>query len=115
MAHHLGDAARQENPDGRVIGRPIRQHVHKTGRRQVHPMPVLDGRLSQASRMGDRRHVQEEVGRPAKCRVNGHRVVNRVIGKDVARTEGARLQRSERASRSACRIDPDRLPGRRER
>ena len=66
--------------------------------------------------MGDRRHVQQQVGGAAERRVRDHRVAQRRLGQDVASSSGhAPASVIERARRTARHVEPDRLAGRRQR
>ena len=48
VEHHLGDAAGQEDADGRVVLRPVRQGVDEARHGPVHPPPVGGGRTHAA-------------------------------------------------------------------
>ena len=78
VEHHLGHAAGEEDPHGRVVARPVGQHVDEPGDGPVDPAPVVDGRPRQARRVGDRRDVQQQVRRAAEGGVDDHRVLDRL-------------------------------------
>ena len=55
VEHHLGHAAGQEDADGGMADRAVRQHVDEPRDAPVDLAPVLHGRPAEAGGVGDRR------------------------------------------------------------
>ncbi len=65
------------------------QGVDQARHASVDRLPVLDRGPPQTGTVGESRDVQEQIGRAAERRVDGHRVAHGGIGKDVARGQAA--------------------------
>ncbi len=113
--HHLGHAAGEEDAHGRVVDGPVGQHADDPRHRAVDARPVLDGGPPQARGVGDRRHVQQEVGGAAERGVHDHRVVHGVVGDDVPGAHAREREVLQRARRAPRELQPHGLTGRRER
>jgi hypothetical protein len=92
-----------------MVPGPVRQCIHQPGRRAVDAVPVRDRWPRQTGGVGEGGNVQEEVGRAAECRVDEHRVLERVRCQDRLQRDPSRGQVHERARRSAGHVQPDRL------
>ena len=115
MQHHLRHAAGQEHAHGGMVAGPVGQHVHQPRHLPVDVDPVLHHRASQPRRVRDRGQVEQQIRRAADRRVHHHGVPHRGVGDDVARGQAARRERRQRAGRAPGHVEPDRLPGGRER
>ena len=99
VQHHLGHAARQEGPHRGMVGGSIGHHAHEAGRAAVNGDPIVHRGSAKACRMGDGRDVQQQVGRTAKGRMDGHRITQRGVGQDRPRGQADLLTGHERTSR----------------
>ena len=115
MQHHLGHAAGHEHLHRGMVARAVGQRVDQARRGAVGGGPVGHGRRRQAGRVGDRRHVQHQVGGAAERGVHHQCVLQRVAGED-GRHRRARLDQTHQRQRRAPRhVQPHRLAGRRQR
>ena len=74
-----------------MTDRAVRQNVDKPRHTAIDAAPIVDGRPRQTGLEGDRGDVQQQVRRAAAGRVNGHRVLERVVCQNVASRDLARL------------------------
>ncbi len=77
VEHHLGDAAGQVGPDGRVVARPVGEDVDQARRPAVDLGPVLDRGPGETGGEGDGRDVEQQVRRAAERGVDRHGVADR--------------------------------------
>ena len=113
MQHHLGHAAGEVHAHGGVWA--VGQHVHQARHAPVDRQPVVDDGTTQARRVRDGRHVQEQIGGAAKRCVHRHRVADGAVGQHVAGGDAGADHLRRRARRAARDVAPDRLPRRGER
>ena len=115
MEHYLRHAAGHKDLHRGVADRPIRQGINQPRHQGVDPLPVGNGGAGQASRIGDGRNMEQQIGAAAKGRVNNHRVMQGIFGQNVFRLQSTGLQVHEGRSRTAGHVEPDRLTRGRQR
>ena len=97
-----------------MVARAVRQRVHDSRDLAADPRPIVSARPAQAGGVGNRGHVQDQVGRSAERGMRHHRVLDRGIREDVTHRDPALLQADEREGGAARHVEPDRVPGRRQ-
>ena len=107
MQHYLGHTAGEKDLHGGVVLRAVGQNVDEARHRAVNAGPILNRRTAQPHGVGDRRYVQNQIGRTAEGRVNHHRVVDGVVSQDVAGRDALGLEVEQRARRAAGQVAPD--------
>ena len=115
MQHHFRHAARHEDLHGGEVTRAVRQRVHKPRDFPVDPCPVFHRRPAQTGGMRDGRHVQNQIRGTAEGRVHDHGVGERRVAQHLAHRQAHLLQPQHGPRGPARHIEPDRLPGRRQR
>ena len=75
VQHDLGNTAGKKDFHCRMIARAVRQRVHDSRNLAADPRPIVRDRPAQAGGVGDRGHVQDQVGRSAERRMRHHRVL----------------------------------------
>ena len=111
MEHHLGHAAGEEDLDGGVVLRAIREDIDETWDGAVDARPVVDGGAGEAGGVGDGGDVEREIGGAAERRVGDEGVVNRAGGEEVARGGAGFFEFEQREGRAAREVAPDRGAG----
>ena len=110
VQQHLGHAAGEEHPHGRMVLRAVRERVHEPRRRAIDALPVGDGRDPEPRGVRDRGQVQHEVRRAAEGRVGQHRVLDGLV-REHARERKCRARRAASGrgpSGAPCRARPAR-------
>ena len=95
--------------------RSVRQHVHNARHSPIDFDPVIDFRARQSGRVGNRRNVQEQIGRSAHCGMHGHGISNTGRDENIFHFHSLPRQFHQCSGRPHCHVAPDRLPGRRQR
>ena len=89
--------------------RPVGQGIDQTRRGAIHADPVVHRGRPQPGRVGNRRNVQQQVGRAAEGRVHQHGVLER-MGREDPRDRNPQGMQPQQGERGAgAQFEPRRL------
>ena len=109
MEHHFGDAAGQEDANGRMVSGAVGEDIHNAWHLAVYSGPVGRRRPLEPGSMGYGRQVQEQVGGSAKGGMHRHRIVNGFFSQQPTRRPLLFLQKKQGPGRPASHVEPDLL------
>ena len=84
VQHDLGHAAGQKDVHRGMADGAVGQGIDQPRHLQIDRVPIVDRGASQSGGVGDRRDVQQQIGRAAEGRMHDHGVADRGVGQNVA-------------------------------